>query len=241
MGNGGDINMMLHEAFDLFGKPFPYYPQLCHRLYISVNACVFLCYVAWRIKPDEEWVHISSEIAEKQTGMSVKEQATARKSLLQKKCIVEDYRRLTHQMFYKLGSCDLSKNLTKTPENSPNAESANGETPNGHVANSHIGKSSNEGINRTIKEPALSVPIPAALQTEGFKAIWIEWVADRRQRRKPMTERAAKLQLEEMRSWGEVDAIHAIKKAIASGWQKPFKPNGRFNGKEVKFGQSKFI
>jgi len=52
-----------------------------------------------------------------------------------------------------------------------------------------------------------------------FKEAWADWVADRKERRKPITERAAKAQLEKCKGWGSAKSIAIIRNAIEKGWQ----------------------
>lgn len=73
-------------------------------------------------------------------------------------------------------------------------------------------------------EPALLVEIPLLLNDPLFKAVWSEWVADRRERRKPLTSRAAKEQLNELVMWGVKDSIEGIKSAIRAGYLQPYRP-----------------
>ena len=74
------------------------------------------------------------------------------------------------------------------------------------------------------KETAESVPIPPELATDGFRAAWADWIAERRERRKALTPRAARMQLEKLRPGGADAAIASIRKSIESGWAGIF-PN----------------
>jgi hypothetical protein len=48
------------------------------------------------------------------------------------------------------------------------------------------------------------------------------WVQDRKQRRKPLTAGAVKLQLRKLKGFNEADSIAAIEDAIERGWQSFF-------------------
>ena len=71
---------------------------------------------------------------------------------------------------------------------------------------------------RKPKPGAASVPVPAALDTSEFRAVWADWLADRRDRRKPVTERAAQQQLANLAAVGPVAAAACVRASIANGW-----------------------
>ena len=68
--------------------------------------------------------------------------------------------------------------------------------------------------------------IPSVLRDDRFMAAWGSWVADRRERRKPITARAAKKQLERLEAFGLEKAIRALDKAVECGWQGIYDPDG---------------
>lgn len=83
------------------------------------------------------------------------------------------------------------------------------------------------GGERKARAPAAPlVSIPSNLDTPEFKAAWSGWIADRRERRKPMTDRAAELALRRLAEWGPERAVAAIEHSIANGWQGIFEPQG---------------
>lgn len=57
---------------------------------------------------------------------------------------------------------------------------------------------------------------------EKFKTVWEEWLKDRKERRKPVTSRAAKMQLEKLSSVSEEVAIKTIRRCIEFGYQGIF-------------------
>ncbi len=128
--------MKLAQLFTATGEPFIYYPSFVHRFNISVNACVFLCYVVWKTIPEdiEGWRSLSVEKLTKATGLSVKEQATARKQLVAAGLIEEHYARLEHVLKFRLGDVDMEVG------DSPNAESA--DAPRGHTPKEQMGNRS---------------------------------------------------------------------------------------------------
>jgi hypothetical protein len=63
-----------------------------------------------------------------------------------------------------------------------------------------------------------SIPIPDALNHDPFPATWAEWIAERRERRKPLTARAAKGQLLGLEPLGPVKAAECVSASIRNGW-----------------------
>jgi hypothetical protein len=61
-------------------------------------------------------------------------------------------------------------------------------------------------------------PVPLILNDPRFLKAWDEWLADRRQRRKPVTPRAAERQLRVLEAVGVLGAVATIDAAIAGGW-----------------------
>lgn len=92
------------------------------------------------------------------------------------------------------------------------------------------------GTNHQGKEPSKKEPsseagytIPLTLKTPQFLKAWEDWKQDRKARKKPMTARAAELQLADLEKWGVEKAILSIRNSIKGGWQGLFEPkqNGR--------------
>lgn len=69
-----------------------------------------------------------------------------------------------------------------------------------------------------------AVPIPERLNTPAFLKAWADWLADRSQRRKTVTARAAALQLAKLEPIGPAEAVRWIENAIAQGWTGIFPP-----------------
>lgn len=143
--------MKLTELFSEIGEPFSFYPKLIHTCGISTNACVLLCYIGWKTFSDEigEWKSFSTDGITKATGLSVKEQTTARRQLVDAGLIEEYYARLEHVLKFKI----LAKDLTGVW---PNAESADAHTPKGQMPIRRIGVSTKgqEGDNKEKEKTA---------------------------------------------------------------------------------------
>lgn len=71
----------------------------------------------------------------------------------------------------------------------------------------------------------LDESLPENLRTEAFAKAWAEWTDERRVRRKPMTPRAAQLQLQKLSSWGSAKAVLAITTSISNSWSGIFEPD----------------
>ncbi len=71
------------------------------------------------------------------------------------------------------------------------------------------------------------VIIPENLSGDDFSTAWSEWCADRKERKKTMTQRAMEMQLKELSVMGKARAIEAIRNSIRSGYQGLFEPNGK--------------
>lgn len=70
------------------------------------------------------------------------------------------------------------------------------------------------------------LPIPPDLDSPEFREVWSEFVAHRREIRKPITARAARMMLKQLAAWGPSRAIAGIRRSIANGWQGIFEDRG---------------
>lgn len=72
--------------------------------------------------------------------------------------------------------------------------------------------------------------LPVGLQSPEFRKAWEDWKADRKARKKPMTERAKVMQLRKLAEMGVADAIRAIEHSLASGYTGIFPAPESRNG-----------
>jgi hypothetical protein len=82
--------MRLSEFLNDVGRPIAYYPKLAHFLG-SVNAAVLLCQLLyWEGKQDDEdgWIFKTQKEIEAETGLSRREQETARAALSRARTVV---------------------------------------------------------------------------------------------------------------------------------------------------------
>lgn len=90
------------HLFD-FGRPVAYYPGLVKHLG-SVNAVLLFCqFFYWKDRTDNELgVYKSAEEIEHETGLSYREQATARKQLVERGVLIETHKRLEHRIYFRI-------------------------------------------------------------------------------------------------------------------------------------------
>lgn len=82
-------------------------------------------------------------------------------------------------------------------------------------------RSDNNIINdNTIKISKKDSSIPPPFESEKFLKAWNDWMADRKERKKKLTDRAIKMQFYFLSSVSEEIAIKMIYEAIECGWQK---------------------
>jgi flagellar biosynthesis GTPase FlhF len=126
--------MSLIQSMRDAGRPVAYYPRLA-RFFGSVNASIFFSQLAyWQdrtnnplgtYKTTEEW--------EEETGLSYREQVTARKHLATHGFLVETHKRLEHRVFYRLNFDTIDVAFGEwTKRHSPNCATSN--SPNDESA-----------------------------------------------------------------------------------------------------------
>lgn len=118
-----------------FGRPVAYFPGLVKR-FGSVNAVIFFSQIFyWQDKADSKLgVYKTSEEIESETGLSYREQLTARKHLVSRGILVETNKRLEHKIYYLIDCEKLDYVMSQLIENAPNAQSATGESHNSDFA-----------------------------------------------------------------------------------------------------------
>lgn len=154
------------ETIRLLGRPIAYHPKLA-KLLGSVNAAIlFGQLVYWSDKTDHELgIYKTAEQIEEETGLSPKEQKTAREKLVKLKVLTETHRRLEHRLYFKINfdvydefvlqysAKSDTENTENTDENSGNEQSENTETQKGGSGNSETGipetRKRNSGIDKS--------------------------------------------------------------------------------------------
>lgn len=158
------------------GRPIAFYPSLSKHVG-GTKACLFLCQLMyWSDKTSNELgVYKSSDEWEEETGLSYKEQATARKELVKRGLIVETHKRLEHRIYFKFDdeSFDSMILAIHSTSNSRNADRAFGGVPDDTFVHTEIttenttdNKPSSSEVENTTTDKQVSKVIPdAAIQT----------------------------------------------------------------------------
>jgi len=104
------------------GKPVAYYPGLVKHLG-SVNAVLLFCqFFYWTGKETSpEGIYKSVEDIERETGLTYREQATARKQLKSRGLLTETRKRLEHRIYYRVNTDRLDALLHAENGNSCNS------------------------------------------------------------------------------------------------------------------------
>ena len=121
------------ESLRMLGRPIAYHPKLA-KLFGSVNAAIlFGQLVYWSDKTSHELgIYKTAEQIEEETGLSPREQKTAREKLVKLKVLTETHKRLEHRLYFKINFAAyddlvlqyLDKSDKESPEN-PDENSGN--------------------------------------------------------------------------------------------------------------------
>lgn len=151
------------------GRPVAFYPGLAKHVG-GVNACLFVCQLLyWSDRTDSEMgVYKTAEEWTRETGLSYKEQATARRKLRELGLITEVEKRLEHKIYYLLDVDALNVLI----------ESAN--TPTGHPRKSHRAvRGEPEGrfvhTENTTETTTEIITSGASAPCDGFEAAWKDY------------------------------------------------------------------
>ncbi len=85
---------------------------------------------------------------------------------------------------------------------------------------------------RKVRPGPETIPIPPTLDDLDFHELWGEWVEFRREMKKPISARAAKMQLKQMADIGLARAMAAIRFSIANDYQGLIEPGRNGTGKQ---------
>ena len=77
-----------------------------------------------------------------------------------------------------------------------------------------------DGTGDVDKNELIDLPFPS----DKFRKAWGDWVAFRKESRKPLKPTSVKSQLAKLKEWGEQASIEAIESSIMNGYQGLFKP-----------------
>ncbi|UYZ85303.1 hypothetical protein MTZ49_07090 [Entomomonas sp. E2T0] len=134
--------MKATDVLRQLGRPVAYYPNLVKQ-FKSVTATVLFCqFFYWHDKAHSELgIYKTTEEITEETGLTYKEQLTARKQLIALGVLSETNKRLEHRIYYKINLDRVNELLENTIENSPYSQTAFGENPIGNFGNNSLGSS----------------------------------------------------------------------------------------------------
>lgn len=147
------------DTLKILGRPIAYHPRLA-RLLGSVNAAIlFGQLVYWSDKTKHELgIYKTAAQIEDETGLSVKEQETARKKLKEHGVLLETHKRLEHRLYFKIDFAAYDELVYKYLANieTGNTETPNDESPNNktEIPETQKGDSGNDksGVREATKE-----------------------------------------------------------------------------------------
>lgn len=98
-----DIVMNIFDYMQDVGRPIAYYPRMAH-FFGSVNASIMFSQLFyWQDRTTNELgVYKTAEEWTEETGLSYREQATARAYLVKQGFLIETHKRIEHRIYYKL-------------------------------------------------------------------------------------------------------------------------------------------
>lgn len=151
------------------GRPVAFYPGMA-KYVGGVNACLFLCQLLyWSDKSENEiGIYKTAEEWTVETGLSYKEQATARKKLRELGLISEVEKRLEHKIYYLIDT-DRLNDIIET------ADSRKGSSRKSHLAfrGDHNGLSVHtENTTQTTTETLPALQAGEMERQECCRAIW---------------------------------------------------------------------
>lgn len=134
--------MRATDLLGLLGRTVAYYPNMVKH-FKSVTATVLFCQLFyWHDKAHSELgIYKTTEEITEETGLSYKEQLTARKHLIALGVLIETHKRLEHKIYYKINLDRVNELLESHLENSPPSQRETGGTTNSNFGESQNGSS----------------------------------------------------------------------------------------------------
>ena len=143
----------------------------------------------------------------------------------------------------KVGSAGGSKRVANAQANASPIASPNA-SPDAQPFGQPERRTNNEEQGTKNKERKTSAPraafdasmfdemLPAEFACDhGFVSMWHDWVGERKARKTPMTERAARMHIEALLSFGPVEsAVESMRQAIEKHWTMVYKPKEQIFG-----------
>lgn len=236
--------MSLTSSLANVGRAIAYYPQLS-KFFGSVNASIFFAQLHyWQSRSAEEMgVFKTAEEWTEETGLSYREQATARKILTEMGVLIETHKRLQHRVYYRLdlAAVDIAFDAWNVPQ-FPNDESAIRETHKAHLGNSEMrnsGRAENAVGGATeaqsVNKEKITTEITAEKKTRKRASTFVlpDWIDQAHwdawhscAKRKNATDAQKQMAVEKLARWKAdgIDYAQALENAAIAGWQGLFEP-----------------
>lgn len=196
----------------IFRRPIYYHPALA-RLVGDVAGAVFLSAIAAYQGElgEEQWWNRTSAQWEAETGLSLAQQTRIRERL-RSLGVLEERPGVGQVPLSRVNVSRLMSLVAPQPAaTAPLAAGTSAET-----------EKKRSGF---VPEDAV---LPFGLQHAEFEAAWRDWCKDRRERRRPLTQLAVKMQLAQLDGiatrHGWQAAVEAVRKSIERGWQTFYEP-----------------
>ena len=240
----GSEGVSLTSSLVNVGRAVAYYPKLS-KFFGSVNASIFFAQLHyWQSRSsDELGVFKTAEEWTEETGLSYREQATARKLLIDLGVLVETHRRLQHRVYYRLNLEVVDAAFDAwTEAQFPNDENAIGEVRNpqfgncekrnpGDAENAVGGAIKAQSVNKEKITAEITAEKKTRKRVSNFvlpdwidKAHWDAWHSCAK--RKSATDAQKQMAVEKLSKWRAegIDYALALENAAIAGWQGLFEP-----------------
>lgn len=236
--------MSLTSSLADVGRAIAYYPRLS-RFFGSVNASIFFSQLHyWQSRTNDELgVFKTAEEWTEETGLSYREQATARKILSEMGVLIEENKRLQHRIYYRLDLDAVDRafdvwNQQPTP-NDENAiremrfaQSGNCGKRNPRDAENAIGGERKAQVGNkeeitaeiTTEKKARKSASTFVLPDWIDQGHWDAWHST--PKRKKATDAQKQMAVDKLAKWRAegVDYASALENAAIGGWQGLFEP-----------------
>lgn len=203
------------------GRAVAFHPALVKPLG-SINSVLFFEQIMyWQPKADHpDGVYKTCEDIEAETGLSYREQVTARKHLVSIGVLVETHRRLEHRMYFKIDLAAFDRIWSELQF--PNDDSAIRETTNAQsveLTNPQFVPLQKNTQENTDKKNACALVSVAQLEADGLPGdLAAEWLAHRKRQRAALTPRAW-AGLKKQAAAADKTPAEAVQMALERGWR----------------------
>lgn len=236
--------MSLTASMDNVGRAVAYYPKLA-KFFGSVNASIFFSQLYyWQSRTDDPLgVFKTAEEWTDETGLSYREQATARKILADMGMLLEENKRLQHRIYFRLDLDAVDSVFDAwSVQNSPNDENAfremrKAQSGNCGKRNSRDAENAVGGVRKTQvgNKEEITSEITAEKKTRKSASSFVlpDWIDQTHwdawhstPKRKKATDAQKQMAVDKLAKWraAGIDHAAALESAAIGGWQGLFEP-----------------